>query len=121
MKIPLTTESTEITERISRKFALDVHSDPEAFDPLGQLPDVEMDQETSRAAGELELQKNLGFMDRDQFQHSLFEPLLPRLGGRGKRDRLIRAAPVESPDEPRCDLCSTNLQNLRALRGFSKA
>ena len=45
----------EITERIPRRSATDVHSDPESFDPLRQLPDVEIDQETNRAAGELEV------------------------------------------------------------------
>ncbi len=46
---------TEITERIPRRSKTDIHSDPESFDPLGQLPDVEIDQETNRAAGELEV------------------------------------------------------------------
>ena len=36
-------------------YDLYVFSDPESFDPLGQLPDVEIDQETNRAAGELEV------------------------------------------------------------------
>ena len=45
----------ENTERIPRKSATDIHSDLESFDPLGQLPDVEIDQETNRAAGELEV------------------------------------------------------------------
>jgi hypothetical protein len=51
----LTTENTEITERIPRRSPTDVHSDPESFDPLRQLPDVEIDHETNRAAGELEV------------------------------------------------------------------
>jgi len=37
MQTPLTTENTEITERIPRRSATDVHSDPESFDPLRQL------------------------------------------------------------------------------------
>ncbi len=47
IQTPLTTENTEITERIPRRSATDVHSDPESFDPLGQLPDVEVYQETN--------------------------------------------------------------------------
>ena len=35
-------------ERIPRRFVSDDDSDPESFDPLGQLPDVEIDQETNR-------------------------------------------------------------------------
>ncbi len=38
----------EITERIPRRSATDVHSDPESFDPLRQLPDVEVYQEANR-------------------------------------------------------------------------
>ena len=48
MQTPLTTENTEITERIPRRSVSDGHSDPESFDPLRQLPDVEIDQETNR-------------------------------------------------------------------------
>ena len=36
------------TERIPRGSATDVHSDPQSFDPLRQLPDVEIYQETNR-------------------------------------------------------------------------
>ena len=57
MQTPLTTERPhpsdgsyprEITERIPRRSVSDGHSDPESFDPLRQLPDVEIDQETNR-------------------------------------------------------------------------
>jgi hypothetical protein len=62
---------TEITERIPRRFVTDVHSDPKSFDPQGQLPDVEIDQETNRAAGELEVREILCLMDCSQFLHGL--------------------------------------------------
>jgi hypothetical protein len=46
---------TENTERKPRGSASDVDSNPESFYPLGQLPNVGIDQETNRAAGELEV------------------------------------------------------------------
>ena len=69
IQTPLTTENTEITQRIPRRSVSDVPSDPESFDPLRQLPAVEIDQETNRAAGELEVSENLCLMDRSQFRH----------------------------------------------------
>jgi hypothetical protein len=55
IQMPQTTENTEITEEIPRRSETDVYSNPESFDPLGQLPNIKIDQETNRTAGELEV------------------------------------------------------------------
>ena len=39
-RTPLTTEITEITEKIPGRSVRGIHSDPRSFDPLGQLADV---------------------------------------------------------------------------------
>ena len=42
IQMPLTTENTEITERLQVGPSEAIHSDPRALDPLGQLADVDL-------------------------------------------------------------------------------
>jgi hypothetical protein len=45
--------------------------DPESLDSLNQLPDVEIDEQTNRAARELEVWENLCLVDRGHFLDGL--------------------------------------------------
>ena len=47
----------------TRRTETDLHSDPQSFDPVGQLPNVEIDQQSNRATSELEIREKLRPID----------------------------------------------------------
>ena len=47
----------------TRRTETDLSSDPQSFDPVSQLPNLEIDQQSNRATSEFEIREKLRIMD----------------------------------------------------------